>query len=361
MTRLRVAFLAPHMKAGGAERAVLNWLGALDRQRFDPLLILRRAEGEFLPLLPSDVPVMELGGARALLLPARLARLLKEERVEAVYSITNAMNLALLRTRTRATRLVSEHTPTDAYLAEAKWPALRRALIRFLYLRADRVLVPTDVVAATVRRASPRSRVAVLPNPLTGGEPLPARRERNGTPHIVAAGRLVPAKGFELLIDAAREMHDEGADFTLTIYGEGPLRAPLQARIETLDLADRVRLAGHSADLPQDLRSADLFVLSSLREGFGNVIIEAQAAGVPVLATRCGGPETIIDDGKTGFLVPAGSSAALARAMLALLADPSLGEEIREPAFASTARYGIDISTRTLDDLLLEAVHARQA
>lgn len=362
--RVRLAFVAAHMRAGGAERAVLNWLTELDRSRFDPLLVVRQRDGAFLRLVPTDVPVFDLGGRRALLLPRPLRRLLEAQRVDAVYAITNAMNLALLRAwppRTRRpVRLVSEHTPLASYLAEAKWPVLRRAMIRHHYRHADAILVPSEAVVDSLRNGLGEQglRLSTVPNPLTTGAALPRQASRGDPPLILAAGRLVAAKGFADVIAAAAILRDSGRAFRVEIHGEGPLHDSLQADIARRGLQDLVRLAGHSADLAVDLARADLFVLSSVREGFGNVIVEAQAAGIPVIATRCGGPETIISDGVTGFLVAPGAPAALAARIAGLLDDPDEAQRVRIPAFAATARWRIDASTRAFEAAVTEALAA---
>lgn len=303
MTVRRIGFLLPHFRAGGAERVVLNWIGALDRSRFAPVLFLTKREGTFLDLLPADVTPVSLGGGRALRLGRRIAEALAAEEIDIAYSATNAMNLALLTARgVRAARIVSEHTPPAAYLAEAKLAGLRRMAMRRYYPRADAIAVPTDGIAgelaATLGRALP---TMTLANPiLDEGTTLPVRPPHR-VPRIAAAGRLVTAKGFDLLIDACAMLAARGVAFHLTMYGEGPLDADLRARIGAARLDKHVTLAGHADPLIAALATADLFVLSSRREGFGNVVIEAMAAGTPVLAPRPAGHRRSSRRAATGF------------------------------------------------------------
>ena len=156
MNARRVAFLLPHMRPGGAERAVLNWCKALDRSRFSPMLMLKRAEGAFLEEVPDDVPVIDLGGARAARLPSRIRTMLRGHGVEIAYSATSAMNLALCAAArgTRTKIVISEHTSPRAYLAQAKWPFLRRAAMRRLLPRADALFVPTCTAGAKTSTSS---------------------------------------------------------------------------------------------------------------------------------------------------------------------------------------------------------------
>ncbi len=352
---LRIGFFLPHFRPGGAERVVLNWIGALDRVRFHPFLFLMKPEGAFLDLLPPGIRPIALGGRRALHLPRRIAAALEAHEIDIAYAATNAMNLALLAARgVTSARIVSEHTSPAQYLAEAKQPWLRRRLMRHFYPRADAVAVPTDRIGDELRDSLARPlRLATLPNPVLARDPILLSHPRAPGPfRLAAAGRLVPAKGFDILIAACARLAADGIAFQLTIHGEGPLRATLAGAIAAAGLEDRITLAGYARNLPARLVEVDLFVLSSRREGFGNVIVEAMAAGIPVLATRCGGAEGLIADGVHGFLVPPEDPAALATAIAALAADPARRAAVRAAAAASLAPYGIAPSTRRLETLL---------
>ncbi len=355
MSAQRIAFLLPHLRPGGAERAVLNWCKALDRGRFTPVLMLKRAEGAFLGELPDDVPVVDLGGARAARLPGRITPMLRGHGVDIAYSATSAMNLALcaaargLRTKI----VISEHTSPHAYLAQAKWPLLRRAAMRRLLPRADALFVPTEAIGAEltgiVRKLPPAT---VIPNPVVDRAAFraPSERSPNAPLRIVSAGRLVPAKAFDVLIHACALLRDRGLSFVLTIHGEGPEEPRLQQQIEALGLGNQVRLAGHAADLLPRLAETNLFVLASRREGFGNVLVEAMAAGTPVLAAASDGPRGLIEDGRTGRLVPVDDAAALAAAIMEIAAAPDAASTWAVAAQETAARYDITASAKALAD-----------
>jgi glycosyltransferase involved in cell wall biosynthesis len=112
--------------------------------------------------------------------------------------------------------------------------------------------------------------------------------------------------------------------FMSRIVGDGPERPALEAEIRAAGLLQRVELAGERRDVPQLLEDADVFVLSSRSEGAPLSILEAMAAGLPVVASAVGGVPEIVDDGTTGLLVPPGDAGALAAALERLLADPAL-------------------------------------
>jgi glycosyltransferase involved in cell wall biosynthesis len=348
---IRIGFVLPHLRPGGAERCVVNWLGALDRTRFRPFLFLKRVDGAFLDLLPDDVTPVALGGARAARLPSAIASALAAARIDVAYSATNAMNLALLAARTKAARIVSEHTSPAAYLAEAKLPLLRRLAMRRFYPRADAVAVPTERIAAELRTTLARPlATVVLPNPVIAGAPLPRRVAQDGVFRILSAGRLVPAKGYDTLINAAALLTAQGLDFRIDIRGEGVLRDDLRAQIAAAGLTERIEIAGYGA-LAAPMAAADLFVLASRREGFGNVVVEAMAAGLPVLATATDGPVGLIDDGITGWLVPSEDPPALATAIARIAVDPAR-DGVAPPAREVAARSTVAAATRTFETLV---------
>ncbi len=352
---IRLAFLLPHLRPGGAERVALNYLRALDRSRFKPFLFLGRRDGAFLDRLPGDVVVADLGGVRARRLPGRIARVLEAHRIDAAYSATDAMNLALLASRWRGARgtrrIVSVHTNPSAWLLEARHPSLRRWLMRRLYPRADIVAAPTVTIAQEMNElVGRRLNAVVLPNPVVEHIRPPAAEA--AILRIVAAGRLVEAKGFDLLIDAAATLACTDLPFRVDIFGEGPLEAVLSRRIQAAGLTGRVALLGHASDPDTIFDGAHLCVLPSRREGFGNVLVEAMAAGAPVLAASCPGPAALIEHGRNGFLVESGSSDALAGAMATLLADPARRASVVPAGHRTAAHYALSHATRCFENVL---------
>ena len=217
-----------------------------------------------------------------------------------------------------------------------------RLLYRFAYRHiVDRILTPSydlkrmlcehpwitpekvDVVHNGVR----------VPPRLSWEEILRARREL-GIPEdgrlIAAAGRFSPQKGFSYLVDALPEVLLSFPDVHLMLIGEGELRGDLERQIERLDVRDRVHLPGYRRDVPRLLAASDLFVLPSLYEGLPNVMLEAMAAGIPVVATSVNGVPEVIEDGVCGYLIPPKSTRHIESALRALLGNWARAEEIGE-------------------------------
>ncbi len=146
---------------------------------------------------------------------------------------------------------------------------------------------------------------------------------------IGAVGRLSGEKGFDVLIRSIHALVARGLDANLVIVGEGGERTNLEHLIRELDLGDRVRLAGWQADVKGYFEAMDVFVLSSLREGLPNVLLEAMALGVPVISTRVNGVPRLVQDGRNGFLVNAGDLEGLTTALAGLLKNDGLRELFR--------------------------------
>jgi glycosyltransferase involved in cell wall biosynthesis len=150
---------------------------------------------------------------------------------------------------------------------------------------------------------------------------------------VVAAGRLSPEKGFDRLLEAAALVARQDQGIGFVIFGDGPLREPLAQQIAAHGLGDTVVLAGFRTDVSRFLPNCDLAVLSSWTEGLPVAVLEALAAGLPVVATAVGGTPEVVQDGRSGYLVPPGDPPALAQRILEVLACESrrhaLGEHGR--------------------------------
>lgn len=159
--------------------------------------------------------------------------------------------------------------------------------------------------------------------------------------HIVTCGRLVAQKNQKMLIAAFYNAHQLHPSLQLHIYGVGPLEEELKRQILTLHLEKSVFLMGRSSNVPEILSGADLFVLSSDFEGMPNALMEAMAVGVPCISTDCpcGGPRTLLEDGKSGILVPVGDEQAMAQAIITLLENPKLRDMYGRNAKALAANF----------------------
>jgi glycosyltransferase involved in cell wall biosynthesis len=191
----------------------------------------------------------------------------------------------------------------------------------------DAVACVSEATAERVRQVGvPAAKVAVIRNALDAtayerGEPG-ASATGGVRFRVGAVGRLSPEKGFDVFVRAAAVVARHRPDVGFILYGEGPMRPVLEELIRREGLAGRFILAGFRQDLPAVLPGLDVAVSSSHTEGLPVALMEAMAAGLPVVATRVGGTPEVVADGVTGLLVPANDPAALAAKVMALLDDP---------------------------------------
>jgi colanic acid/amylovoran biosynthesis glycosyltransferase len=180
-------------------------------------------------------------------------------------------------------------------------------------------------------------------------------RAADGQVRLLAVGRLVAVKGHGVLIEAVARLAAEGVDAIATIVGDGPRRAALEALARELGVAGRVRFAGRVGqdDIRRFYAEADVFCLPSFAEGVPVVLMEAMAAGVPVVASRISGIPELVDDGVTGVLVPPGRPDRLAGAVRALAADPAGRERLAAAGRERIeAEFEVRASARILHGLL---------
>lgn len=140
-------------------------------------------------------------------------------------------------------------------------------------------------------------------------------------PLLAAGGRLCPQKGFNFLLEAVARVKQQIPTLELMIMGEGESRQGLENLAEKLDITESVHFLGHRSDVPRLLPAADLFVLSSLYEGMPNIVLEAMAAELPVVATAVNGVPELIEDGVSGILVESKNTPILADAILNIMQD----------------------------------------
>ena len=226
-------------------------------------------------------------------------------------------------------------------------PEKNRKIPRFVWKRIH--TSPSAVVGistALTRRAERlgATRTLTIPNGVDFGHLAAVPRGEKAPHRVVTVARLSPEKGLPFLIEAIKIARHSVEDAELAIVGGGALEADLKAYVEQLSLQDVVRFLGA---LPNALAMAEvaksgLFVLPSLGEGLGIVLLEAQALGVPVVGTDVGGIPDVIEGGKTGLLVPASDAKALAGAIVRALTEPGLGARLAAGAKERLAKFDWD-------------------
>lgn len=241
------------------------------------------------------------------------------------------------------------------------------AIDRYCLRRYDHVIcVSEDILRDCISLGIPEDRCGYLPNAIDTREfhrsesARAALVERARTPErlvVGAAGRLSREKGFANLIRAVRQMSSDGLDIELRIAGDGDARAELEALSERCGLRNRVKFLGFVSDTTAFYEHLDCLVISSLREGLPNVLLEAMAFELPVVSTRSGGISTVLTDLENGVLLDQGTPQEIAQALSSLAEDPQmrlrLGKEARATVERSFSfRRRMDTMSRIYDRVL---------
>ena len=351
---IRVLAVIKGLGRGGAEQLLVSALPYADSERF---------EYEFAYLLPWKNALVEelertgkkvhcLDGARGLGWLVRLRRLLKERPFDVihVHSPVAAIGVRLALGFSRSVRILyTEHNLWDYY-----HPATRVGNMLTFFLN-DHVLAVSDHVRASMRY--PRM-LRFLPMPgvetlyhgldfrqLTGWGTGRGVREEfqipEGAPVVGTVANFRPQKGYEDLLDAAREVRESVPEVRFLLVGSGPLEEPMKKRAQALGLVDAVIFAGFREDAPKIAAAFDVFALSSRYEGLSIALVEAMALGKPSVVTGVGGVPEVIQDGQQGLVVGSGDSRGLAEGLVRLLQDEETHNRMGRAASRRASRFDI--------------------
>ena len=350
----RISFVIPHLGLGGSERSLVKLANGLALSGFDVELVIFGRPETLENELDRAIVTVFLGGDSSWSprLWWQLVRKLRRNRPDLVFGWSLFANLAVtwLQPFHGCRRvIVSERSYLPRMAGEMPWWRwqLMRVLIRWCYRRA-RYITANSAPTVNALRAwvGPGSEYVVIPNMIqvdaarasanlpAPGMPVPA----HGRLRILALGRLVFEKGFDVLLKAFAEVRS-ARDWDLVIVGQGELEAQLKQQAVALGIGDRVHWLGRQPMPFPYYKAADLVVVPSRFEGIPNVLLEAMALGRPTIAADCmTGPRILTENGRFGVLVPVEDSAALAAAIIELGDDAERRAELGQQAGEHIAR-----------------------
>lgn len=364
---MKILFFVSSLNAGGAERVATTLANAWAQRGDDVLLVpsYMTKHSSFYPVGDqvrltwlADCPGRWLSrclpGLGKWLQMRRLVRAVQPDVV--VSFLTNVNVNVLIATLGMAVPVIVSERTNPAHSQSAG--ALLRTLRRLVYRRASVVVMQTQASIEPLRQQVPGLRnVAVVANPLPPALPVAQQNTVSRSRQMVAMGRLVAIKQFDILIDAFGALAKQYPGWNLTIWGDGPLRASLEQQIDRLGLGDRVMLAGRTSEPWTVLTCADLFVMTSRVEGFPNVLLEAMALGLPCVALDCpNGPAELSCNGRNARLVPLDEPQMLIQALDNLMGDAQARHDLgRKAAQSVRQRYGLPEILAQWDELFTRA------
>ncbi len=374
----RLALVIGQLQQGGAEGQLVHLALGLRGSAYEPVVacLSEVAEPHASTLRSGGVPV-EIFSRRRHRDPGRvvaLARFLRDRRAEMVHSFLVGANVyAYAASRLARVRRLVVSSRTTMRIPSTPAFMLHSWIFRNASAVVANAFAVRDFTASYY--GVPASRIRVVPNGVDlsayNGAPAGAQAVRRDLGVAADAvligtlGRISPEKNLELFVETAAALAREAPGLRFAVIGDGPHRRAVEESVRGAALADRLVLTGARSDVPQVLAALDIFVMTSDTEGLPNAVMEAMAAGLPVVATRVGGTPELVVEGETGRLVPPGRSAPLLEALRDLVADRAMrrrmGEAGRARIAAEFTLQRMVAGTRAVYDALFDARSRRGA
>ncbi len=368
-----------HFGVGGTERQFVYLTKGLDRSRFDLRVACMAQIGGFLPDVQSlNIPISEyktnsLYGYQTPQGQFRLARDIRKQGIQVVHAYGFYPTVFAIPAARLARNCVSIASVRDMGVFPDH-EKMRTYALKIMCGFADCVLANSYAVRGwLIEKGLRNADIRVIPNGIlvpacrTALDSFPVRDELNikhDAPVIAVVGRLTRTKGLEFFLDAAAAVVRRFPAVRFLVVGDSVVepqyRTELENRAAALNLTNHVIFTGQRHDIESMMREITIAVSPSLTESFSNSVLEAMAAGLPIVATNVGGNPELITDGEHGIVVPPRDSAALARAMVALLESPQLGQTLAKNARNKVIKqYSLDSVLKQTEELYVGLLERR--
>lgn len=345
---LKISFFSPNLEGGGAERVISNLAIEFSKNGYDVDLVLTKAQGAYLNNIPDCVNVIDFQCGKVVFSLPKLIRYIQKEQPKIMFaSQMHASTILIWAVKiARVNTKIIIRQPTMLYSLHEKkstFSSIRQKLFLLTARYANQIIVTSKNMAEEFHRFSrlPENKIKIIYNPL----PIETIKEKSlmpidnflnisdEIPIILAVGRLVKVKDFHTLVKAFYLVQKKVPAY-LFILGDGELKLELKKFIQDLGLDNKVKILGFKQNPYNYMKNSKVFVLSSLREGFPNSMVEAMACGCSIVATDCtGGTSEILEYGKWGKIVPVGDEVLMAEAILEslnTLPNPNIYERVQK-------------------------------
>ncbi len=308
----KVLFTIGNLTGGGAERVVSVWANQLSRRGYDvSVLIYSRSDNEYpvdeavniCPLADNNSQFLKLSYLERL---KRMRASIKSIAPDITINFLPRMQIWMMFA-TFGMKLKRVETVRVSPWVICRNSKIERTLWKRCFTRADKVIVQTAEQAEFFGKKI-REKCVVIPNPVAEqykDNQKTSYKERNE--EFIAVGRITSQKNYEMMFRAFAKQVEHNQNLKLSVFGTGELEDSLNSLIAKLNMNENIKLMGRSENIPQELHSRDVFLMSSDFEGMPNALAEAMATGLVCVSTDCKtGPKDLIDDSENGFLVPTG-------------------------------------------------------
>jgi len=381
--KIRILHIITRLEHGGPPIALLNLIERLDKGKFQCAIatgftgepekdMIPHARRKNIEVLTIPHLVRDISPASDLMALYELIAVLRRQKADIVHCHTSKAGFIGRLAAKIAGRSVILYSPHGTILKGYFAPLKTRfftALDRLAALLTDRILCLSQVEIMEYLEAGIGSlhQYCVLHNGIDVAQMEERRldnlrmRERLGLGRedfiCVTVGRLVPVKGYPFLIDAMGKLAQTIPNVKLVIAGDGSEREKLKKQVLELALDDRVLFLGLREDIPEILSCGDLFLLSSVNEGFGLVLLEAMAFKLPIVATRVGGVPEVVKDGETGLLIPSQDPQSFVNAVLKIYRNRDWGRDLGLAGYERVKRkFDLEVIVQKLENLYVEVL-----
>jgi glycosyltransferase involved in cell wall biosynthesis len=376
--KTKVLFFIPSLEGGGAEKVMVELLSNINRERIEPVLVLLYEYGDspYKSSLPEDIRMIVIKRAS----DANLAKLKQycgfvktvfEEKPHLIMSMLTHANIMAISVKliSRIRVIICEHILLGEIIktrggGKILWFPAKR-LVKLFYRFADKIIAVSEGIKANLAEEfniAP-SKIEVIFNPVDLNRisalcelPLEHSFLKEGVPLICSAGRLVPQKGFDVLLKAFKKVTEE-IDARLIILGQGPEKESLSRLVDDLAITEKVSFAGFQKNPFGFISKADIFVLPSRYEGLPMVMLEAMACGTPIVSTDCkSGPREILQDGKYWVIIPTEDIEALSGAVGELLRDKGRRERFSRLGKQRVKDFAVETIVLKYEEVICKSV-----
>ncbi len=378
---IKLLVYSSYLGSGGAEKHTVRVLNELAKLNYEIRVVCPNKVGDYEAHLDSSILLIKKGSGLLYKLSSTLGRFtsywgLKKEvklfQPDIFFSVQDIHNLIAIRVYKKLVIkpklvLAVQNSVLDAYADQSNWVnRLILKSIKYEYQLADKIIALSKGVNEGLVQLNSKliDKTKVIYNAGLDNEMLvrfydeaTGATTENTLPVLVSCGRLTYQKGYPYMFEALKLLKDKGVKFKYQILGRGELEDELKKQVDELGVKDEIEFLGFKNDPFGVIAQADIFVLPSLYEGFGNVIVEAMVCGTPVIATDCPhGPNEIINSPDLGILVPVKNPTFLAKAIETLINDTNKRNLIVKNAKKRALDFKVSNIAKEHDELFHEIV-----